>query len=76
MAILGTQLTDKHMEKIGEYDRVVIALDPDAIDKTIKYRSEIQAWTGLRTMAYMLNDDVKYRVEDDMEKLEGMLRND
>jgi hypothetical protein len=76
MAILGTQLTDKHMEKIGEYDRVVIALDPDAIDKTIKYRSEIQAWTGLRTMAYMLNDDVKYIVEDDMEKLEGMLRND
>ena len=40
MAILGTSLSPKHMEKIQEYSRVIIALDPDAIGKTVEYRRD------------------------------------
>jgi len=40
MAILGTSMNPKHFEKIGEYDKVIIALDPDAIGKTVEYRRE------------------------------------
>lgn len=73
MAILGTQLTDKHMAKIGDYDKVVIALDPDAASKTIQFRKEIQEWTGTQTIAFRLQDDVKYRVDSDMEQLKDLL---
>ena len=73
MAILGTQLTTNHLEKIREYDKVIIALDPDAAKKTIQYRREIEQWTGIPTKALSLFDDIKYRVDSDMEKLQEML---
>jgi len=72
MAILGTSLSPKHMEKIGEYDRVIIALDPDAIGKTVEYRREIELWTGNKTVAMNLIDDIKYREYEDMDKLKEL----
>jgi len=73
MAILGTSLNPKHMEKIGEYDKVIIALDPDAIGKTVEYRREIELWTGRKTIAMNLIDDIKYREFEDMEKLKELV---
>ena len=72
MAILGTSLSPKHMEKIGEYDKVIIALDPDAIGKTVEYRREIELWTGNKTVAMNLIDDIKYREYEDMDKLKEL----
>ena len=69
MAILGTSLSPKHMEKIQEYNRVIIALDPDAIGKTVEYRREIELWTGNKVIAMNLIDDIKYKMEEDIEKL-------
>ena len=69
MAILGTSLSPKHMEKIQEYNKVIIALDPDAMGKTVEYRREIELWTGNKTVAMNLIDDIKYRMEEDIEKL-------
>jgi len=72
MAILGTSLSPKHMEKIGEYDKIIIALDPDAIGKTVEYRREIELWTGNKTVAMNLIDDIKYRVPEDLERLKEL----
>ena len=69
MAILGTSLSAAHYEKIAEYDRVIVALDPDAAHKTLQYTREIAAWTGLPTTALRLDDDIKYRLDDDLDKL-------
>jgi hypothetical protein len=74
MAILGTSMNTKHFEKIGEYDKAVIALDPDAVAKTIEYRREIELWTGKQTTALSLSDDVKYRMLEDIEKLQEVCR--
>lgn len=74
MAILGTSMNTKHFEKIGEYDKAVIALDPDAVAKTIEYRREIELWTGKQTTALSLSDDVKYRMPEDIEKLQEICR--
>ena len=74
MAILGTSMNHKHFEKIGEYDKAVIALDPDAVSKTIEYRREIELWTGNKTIALSLSDDIKYRMPEDMEKLQEICR--
>ena len=72
MAILGTSINPKQFAKIGEYDRVIIALDPDAIGKTVEYRREIELWTGRKTTAMNLQDDIKYKVEEDMDKLKEL----
>ena len=72
MAILGTSLSPKHMEKIQEYNRVIIALDPDAIGKTVEYRREIELWTGNKTTAMNLLDDIKYRMDEDIDKLKEL----
>jgi len=72
MAILGTSMNPKHFEKIGEYDKVIIALDPDAIGKTVEYRREIELWTGRKTTAMNLIDDIKYREYEDLEKLKEL----
>ena len=74
MAILGTSMNHRHFEKIGEYSQAVIALDPDAVGKTIEYRREIELWTGRKTQALNLTDDIKYRMAEDMESLQEICR--
>ena len=69
MAILGTSLTANHMAKIGEYDRVIVALDPDAAHKTLQFSREIGLWTGAKSTAFRLDDDIKYKLSGDLERL-------
>ena len=69
MAILGTSLSVAHMEQLGNYSQVIVALDPDAAHKTLRFRQEIEAWTGVGTIALRLDDDIKYRVESDIQNL-------
>ena len=73
MAILGTSLSVAHMEQLGNYYQVIVALDPDAAHKTLKFRQEIEAWTGVATIALRLDDDIKYRVESDIDRLKELL---
>ncbi len=73
MAILGTSLSDAHMSHLGEYQRIIVALDPDAAHKTLKYRQEVEAWTDIRTIALRLDDDIKYRIQSDIDKLKEYL---
>ena len=69
MAILGTSLTSNHMAKIGEYDRVIVALDPDAAHKTLQFNREIALWTDAKSTAFRLDDDIKYKVSSDLFRL-------
>jgi hypothetical protein len=73
LAIMGTSLGHEHMEHIGEFSNVIIALDPDALTKTLQYRREVEAWTGIRTQAFRLDDDIKYRLQSDVKRLREML---
>tara|TARA_R110000772_G_scaffold55777_2_gene127295 strand:- start:281 stop:1039 length:759 start_codon:yes stop_codon:yes gene_type:complete len=73
MAILGTSLSVAHMSQLGDYSQVIVALDPDAAHKTLKYRREIEEWTGVTTIALRLDDDIKYRVSSDIQKLKELL---
>ena len=67
-AILGTSITNSHVDKLLEYDRVVIALDPDAMSKTIKYTKELRVHHS-NVVALSLGDDIKYRKVQDMDNL-------
>jgi len=73
MAILGTSLSSSHIEKLEDYYRVIVALDPDAASKTLQYKREIEAWTGLPTKALLLEDDLKYKRPKDIAALEDLI---
>jgi len=73
IALLGTQLTEFHKQYLSKwYDRLIIALDPDAFDKTISIAKELRAYVP-RVMAMKLTDDLKYCRQEDMDNLEEML---
>jgi len=68
IALLGTQLTDFHRTYINKwFDKLIVALDPDARDKTIKIARE------LNCRALNLSDDLKYKRTEDLDKLTEML---
>jgi hypothetical protein len=73
IALLGTQLTPFHKWYIPQYfDSVIVALDPDALDKTMSIIMDlgdsIPSVRGLN-----LNDDLKYANEEDIDKLKEMI---
>ena len=68
VALLGTQLTAFHKQYIQKwFDNIIVALDPDARDKTLKIARELDA------KALNLKDDLKYRVTEDLDNLKEML---
>jgi len=69
IAILGTNINYDHMEYLQDYTKIIVALDPDATHKSIEYKKEIESWTGINTMVMMLQDDIKYKTEEDVLKL-------
>jgi hypothetical protein len=73
LAILGTSLSAKHMEYLEDYYKVIVALDPDAAHKTLQFKREIEAWTGISTTALRLTDDLKYKIMTDVEQLKELI---
>ena len=66
-ALLGTNLTDAHKECLSDDARyVIVALDPDAMRKTLVMRKEIEAWCDIPTRAIRLRDDIKYQDDEDI----------
>ena len=72
IAILGTSMSVKHIEYIQDYTKIIMALDPDASDKNLQYRREIVSWTGIDTIALRLQNDLKYKLEEDMSALKAL----
>jgi phosphomannomutase len=72
IAILGTNINHTHMEYLQDYTRIIVALDPDATRKSIIYKNEIESWTGVQTYAMFLQDDIKYKTEEDILKLKEL----
>lgn len=72
-ALLGTALLEEHKQLLAKYPKVVVALDPDAMSKTLVYTRELKA-IGIEARALNLYDDLKYRVPADIKKLENITR--
>lgn len=72
-ALLGTALLEEHKRLLAKYKKVVVALDPDAMSKTLVYTRELKA-SGIEAVAMNLTDDLKYRVPDDIAQLKNRMR--
>jgi len=69
VALLGTQLTGFHKWFIGNYyDFVIVALDPDARNKTVKLVKELRTVVE-RVYGLNVKDDLKYMRSEDIEAL-------
>ena len=68
LAVLGTSLSDAHKKFLTQFSTAVIALDPDAVRKTLLMAKELRGHVDDVRVLY-LTDDLKYRNPTDMTNL-------
>ena len=71
VAMLGTSMLDSHKRYLSQFSTAVIALDPDALPKTLAIAKELRGYVS-DVRVLRLIDDIKYRNPDDMAALEGI----
>ena len=74
VALLGTNLLREHKECLDVFEKVIVALDPDALGKTIEYTKELKSYCDpSEVYALHIEDDLKYKRVNDFDKLRGMI---
>jgi len=68
VAVLGTSLSEGHRKHLSQFSTAVIALDPDALPKTLAIAKELRGYVDT-VRVLRLTDDLKYRNPTDMMKL-------
>ena len=68
VAVLGTSLMDSHKKFLSQFSTTIIALDPDALPKTISFAKELRSHVK-DVKILKLKDDLKYRNELDIQNL-------
>ncbi len=68
VAVLGTSLSSSHRQYLSQFSTAVIALDPDALSKTLSMAKELRGYVD-DVRVLRLTDDLKYRREEDIEQL-------
>ena len=68
VAVLGTSLSDSHKRYLSQFSTAVIALDPDALPKTLTMAKELRGYVD-DVRVLRLTDDLKYRNPTDFENL-------
>jgi hypothetical protein len=73
VALLGTSLQESHKRYLSQFSTAIIALDPDALPKTLHMMKELRGHVS-DVRVLRLVDDIKYRNPTDMEKLDALRR--
>ena len=68
VAVLGTSLSDLHKKYLSQFSTAIIALDPDAIPKTISFAKELRQYVK-DVKVLKLKDDLKYLNTEDIMNL-------
>jgi hypothetical protein len=68
VAVLGTSLSESHKRYLSQFSTAIIALDPDALPKTLLFAKEIRDVVP-NVKVLKLIDDLKYRKEEDFNNL-------
>jgi uncharacterized protein YueI len=60
----------EHKEYLDTFDKVIVALDPDAVDKTLAFTKELKSYCEpSEVLALNIEDDLKYKRQRDFAKL-------
>jgi DNA primase len=68
VAVLGTSLSESHKRYLAQFSTAIIALDPDALPKTLRMAKELRGYVD-DVRVLRLKDDLKYRNPTDFENL-------
>ena len=68
VAVLGTSLSESHRQYLSQFSTVIIALDPDAMPKTLAFAKELRGHVH-DVKVLRLKDDLKYRNKEDLDNL-------
>jgi ribosomal protein L37AE/L43A len=68
VAVLGTSLSEVHKKYLSQFDTIIIALDPDALPKTLQFAKELRGYVN-NVKVLRLIDDLKYRNPTDIKNL-------
>jgi len=68
VAVLGTSLSETHKRYLSQFSTAIIALDPDALRKTLQFAKELRGYVDT-VRVLKLHDDLKYRNPDDLQNL-------
>ena len=68
VAVLGTSLSNGHKQYLSQFSAAIIALDPDALPKTLQFAKELRGYVD-NVKVLRLEDDLKYRQPSDMANL-------
>ena len=68
VAVLGTSLSEVHKKYLSQFDTIIIALDPDALPKTLQFAKELRGYVN-NVKVLRLIDDLKYRNPTDIRNL-------
>ena len=71
-ALLGTMLLSEHIDRLRQYRKVIVALDPDAMVKSIEYTRTLRG-NGIDCFAMNLYDDLKYQDQNDIQSLQQFI---
>jgi hypothetical protein len=66
--VLGTSLSEVHKKYLSQFETVIIALDPDALPKTLQFAKELRGYVN-NVKVLRLIDDLKYRNPTDIKNL-------
>jgi hypothetical protein len=68
VAVLGTSLLPSHRDYLTQFSTAVIALDPDALPKTLSMAKELRGYVN-KVLVLRLEDDLKYQNKTDIKNL-------
>jgi len=72
VAVLGTSLSDSHKRYLSQFSTAIVALDPDALTKTLSFAKDLRGYVN-DVKVLRLKDDLKYRLEEDIINLNNTL---
>ena len=68
VAVLGTSLSESHKRFLSQFSTAIIALDPDALPKTLAFAKDLRTYVK-DVKILKLKDDIKYRLKEDEDNL-------
>ena len=71
VAVLGTSLSDAHKKYLSQFSMAIVALDPDALPKTMQFAKELRQHVST-VKVLKLTDDLKYRNKIDLNNLTNL----
>ncbi len=71
VAVLGTSLSEAHKRFLSQFSTAIVALDPDALPKTLQFTKELRGHVPT-VRALKLTDDLKYRNPNDIQNLTAL----